>query len=93
MTFVRGCCTIGGWLIPSVILALLPKCPMCLAAYIVVGTGVGVPVATAYTLQMLLVIVCVAALANRTARRVRRFSAVMGAQIGSVAKFTNHTTY
>jgi hypothetical protein len=48
--------------LPTLILALLPKCPACFAAYIALGTGISVSVAAASFLRSTLVAVCVAAL-------------------------------
>jgi Flp pilus assembly protein TadB len=66
---------IAGWIVPSVTLALIPKCPACVAAYVAVATGIGISLPTAMYLRAMLVVVCVAALAFVAARRLRRFGA------------------
>jgi hypothetical protein len=59
-------------ILPAVVLALLPKCPLCLAAWLTVATGVSIPAAGVAWVRRLLVVFCVAALAVAAAPIVRR---------------------
>lgn len=64
----------GGWVAPAAVLALMPKCPMCLAAYVAVGTGLALPISTAAHLRTTLIVVCIASLAFATARGLQPLS-------------------
>ena len=61
----------AGWIVPSVTLALIPKCPICVAAYVALATGIGISLPTAKYLRAGLIVVCVAALIFIATRRLR----------------------
>jgi hypothetical protein len=60
----------AGWIVPSATLALIPKCPLCVAAYLALATGIGISLPTATYLRTMLIVICVASLVFMTARRL-----------------------
>ena len=72
----------ASWIIPGSLLALMPKCPICLAGYIALGTGLGISASAATHLRTAIITLCIAWLAlqvfrkcsiGRTSPRLGRF--------------------
>jgi hypothetical protein len=53
----------AGWFLPGALLALMPKCPICLAAYVALCTGFTMSRSSAHILMRTLTAVCVGTLA------------------------------
>jgi hypothetical protein len=70
-SWLRRGARLAGWVIPSAGLALIPKCPVCVAAYVAVATGIGISLPTAEHLRIALIGLCIASLTLIVARRVR----------------------
>lgn len=65
--------TIAGWLVPSLLLAVMPKCPMCVAAYVAMVTGLGISLPVAAGIKMGLVALCALTLVAMTGLCLKRY--------------------
>jgi hypothetical protein len=72
MSVLRRSGEVAAWAIPATILALMPKCPVCLAAYVAVWTGIGLTLSTASYLRTVLLAACAVSLLFLVAKYVRR---------------------
>ncbi|QIF00670.1 hypothetical protein [Roseimicrobium sp. ORNL1] len=61
-----------GWLLPSALLVLMPKCPACMAAYIAMATGLGISLPAAANVRFMLITLCIASLSWLTVRTLHR---------------------
>ena len=61
-TWVRSVGDILAWMLPSAILVLVPKCPVCLAAHVTLWTGLGLSLSTATYLRWVLLFLGVTSL-------------------------------
>src|SRR5258708_23957347 len=61
-TWVRRVREAFAWVLPSAILVLVPKCPACLAAHLMLWTGLGLSLSSATYLRGTLLCLCILAL-------------------------------
>jgi hypothetical protein len=73
-TWVRRVREILAWVVPSAILVLVPKCPACLAAHVMLWTGLGLTLSTATYLRWGLLFLCAASLLFLIVKRWIRIS-------------------
>jgi len=64
---------VAKWIVPGVVLAAMPKCPLCLAAYVALFTGFGISLAAANFAWWFVAISCVAVLLYLAATAARGF--------------------
>jgi hypothetical protein len=57
------------WVFPAALLALVPKCPLCVAAYFALFTGIGISVSTARWIQIIMLVFCVTSLGYLIVRK------------------------
>jgi hypothetical protein len=53
---------LAGWMIPSIVFCLMPKCPLCLVAYFTIATGFVLPLTLASGLHKSLITLCIVSL-------------------------------
>jgi hypothetical protein len=70
-SFLRRSLDLTAKVIPVAILAVLPKCPACLAAYVALGTSIGLSLSAATYLRLSLIVACVASLTFFLAKAIR----------------------
>lgn len=69
-TWLRRARAGAGWIVPGALLALMPKCPMCLVAYVALCSGLTISCASAHILMRTLTVLCISTLALCVVRRV-----------------------
>ncbi len=78
----RGAIRSTKWIVPTVVLALVPKCPMCVAAYIALATGLGVSLSAATWIRTGLIVTCLGALVFLSIRAIARVLTRPGREFG-----------
>jgi hypothetical protein len=58
----------------AIVFALIPKCPVCLAGYVALGTGIGLSITTATYIRMGLIILCIVSFSYFIVKQVYRYT-------------------
>ena len=61
---------VAEWIVPGTLLALMPKCPMCLVAYVALCSGLTMTSSSAHILMRTLTALCIGTLALFVIRRL-----------------------
>ena len=64
--------TAAGWVLPSAVMVLMPKCPACVVAYVAIATGAGISVSMAAHLRLLVLVMCAVTLVWLAAKPLLR---------------------
>jgi hypothetical protein len=73
-TWARRAVSFVEWALPVVALALIPKCPACLAGYILLFTGLGLSLSAAAAVRWTIIGVCAVVLALLLLRLLARMA-------------------
>jgi hypothetical protein len=74
-SWVRAAAKVSSWIVPGVVLAAMPKCPLCLAAYVALFTGCGISLAAASFAWWFVAVGCVSVLVYLAMSAMRGVSA------------------
>lgn len=67
------------WAIPLTTLALIPKCPACIAGYVLLFTGLGLSLPAAATIRWAIITLCLATLLTLAVRWLTQLPAIKDA--------------
>jgi fatty acid desaturase len=76
-TWARRVREVSAWLLPSIALTLVPKCPACLAAHVTLWTGLGLSLSAAAWLRWGLLLLCAASLLWLIVERLHRLGRIL----------------
>jgi hypothetical protein len=79
-TLARRCREVGAWALPTTMLALMPKCPACVAAYVAVWSGLGLSLGAATFLRTALLLLLALSLLYLILTRLVRFLVAGGSK-------------
>ena len=71
-SFVRRTVELAGWILPGTLLAFFPKCPLCVAGYVALATGLGMSLTVATYMRWTLLAFCLGSLAFMASRLISR---------------------